>query len=190
VTDILFSLPWACGNKDCKAQWHRATYWIDTEGFSLDNYSDGDHTSIEEADLPQADEIDAAWREYARDVLRSGKDPLGEYLVKGFVPVRQRWQFRLDAAPNGVRVMAARHAGRGYSWGQLPEHVKTFMHISGGPRLRDFADWAELVRIVPGVKPRCWYTFNIPHNKKRDPAVVTRELKRVARRALKNLSAG
>ena len=186
MCDVLFSVAWECGDKDCKVQWHKSNYWIDTDGYTVDTYGDGDHESIEECDLPSMEEVDRSWRNYAAYVARTGTDPLQEYFVKHVVRVRERWHFRFNDSIVGPVLLGARRAGRSYSWRTLPDHVKRYLHIKDSPRIHDFESWQAFVDVVPRVRPKTWLVFSIEHDWPRNPAIVSRDLRRLARRRIKS----
>lgn len=191
MSDILFSVAWECGDRDCRVQWHKANYWTTEEGgYSVDNYSDGDHDDIDETDLPSMLVVDRSWREYAEYVARSGEDPLGEYMVKRSVKIRERWQFRFVNSIVGPKLLDARHAGQSYVPNNLlPEHVRSYLALDKNRRIADFADWKAFEEAVPGVQPMRWTTIQIEHDRPRNPEAMSRELKRLARRQLKQKQA-
>jgi hypothetical protein len=83
VYDIIDSVPWCCDWKDgCKQGWHLCHYWISDSGYTYDQFADGDHEEIEEADLPTHEESQKAWRKYYRYVFEHGTDPIGQFAVQ------------------------------------------------------------------------------------------------------------
>ena len=83
-TDIIATVAWACGERGCPGVWHQSNYWIDDTsetGYTLDNYSDGDHDEIDPEDLPTPEEVVQSWKDYAVWVAETGRDPLGNYMV-------------------------------------------------------------------------------------------------------------
>lgn len=186
--DLMFSVPWECGDRDCKVQWHLAGYWVDDEidtGYTVDNYSDGDHDAIEESELPSFEEQEKSWREYYRYVLRSGTDPLEQFIIKHSVKKSERWQFRVNNSIIGVVLTGARHAGREYVWHKLPDYVKQYLRIENSARLGDFADFAAFNEALPHVKPLRWFVCHINHDAPRPAARVAKELKTAARKAIR-----
>jgi hypothetical protein len=91
--DIWVQTAWQCGDNDCGSPggWHKTTYWCDTEsetGYTVDNYSDGDHELCDVEDVPTAAEAEASWLDYSRWVAEHGEDPLGEFLLDSAEYVR------------------------------------------------------------------------------------------------------
>lgn len=100
--DILFSVPWSCGDGDCPVGWHEATYWLEWEGkknsYTVDRYTDGDHESIDVlSDLPCRMEQEKAWADYYKYVAASGKDPLKQFMLPQRPPKCHQWQARFQA---------------------------------------------------------------------------------------------
>ena len=190
MDDIMFSVAWECGDKGCPVQWHKANYWINSDGtYTVDNYSDGDHDPVEESELPTLDEVNRSWREYARHVYKTGEDPLGDYFVKRSVKTKESWQFKFNVSILGPVLVAARFGRRRILPTELPDHVKRYLNLDKGARkLGDFTGWAELEAAVPGVKPMHWQSFEIEHDKPRRPKTVARELKGAARRTMRGLT--
>ena len=194
TADIIFSMPWNCGESDCTApgHWHKASYWFydDRESppsYSVDEFSDGDHEDVDEADLPSPEAQIAAWREYYRHVAATGEDPLAEFMVKTVTRRHERWQFRLNGSIIGPVLITDRHAGRLYAGRELPEHVRRYLNLDkAGRKLQDFANWAALAEAVPEVKPLRWLTAHIDHDTPRPAARVSAELRRLARKALRS----
>ena len=53
MTEIIETMPWNCGERDCPVGWHQSNYWVQEDGsYTVDNYGDGDHDDIDEDELP------------------------------------------------------------------------------------------------------------------------------------------
>ncbi len=85
MTDVLFSMAWQCGERGCSADggWHMSTYWMKGRGYTVDNYSDGDHEEVSKKMLPSQEEVDASWLRYSEWVAKHGKDPLDNFINRG-----------------------------------------------------------------------------------------------------------
>lgn len=188
--DIIETMPWSCGGDDgCTQLWHLRNYWCDTlapGGYTVDEYADGDHESIDEADLPSYEEVQAAWKEYFEYVLETGADPLGNFYVKHVIVRKERWQFRFKRAIVGAVLAEARHAGRRYNCRKLPKHVTEYLNLGAGwaLRLQDF-ETHEAFLAIEGLRFDVWVTQHIEHKIDRSPAALARDLRRAARKALK-----
>jgi hypothetical protein len=125
---IVIQTPWSCGYNDCLAGWHRATYWdAHPEGYTVDNYSDGDREGCAEGDLPSHDEASAAWEGYRQHVAATGEDPLCEYIVSYAYKRKARFvaEFR-----NGIggAVLCRWKRGRGaWSFGAPPDLLMGYL---------------------------------------------------------------
>lgn len=82
--EIILSYPAWCGESDCPVGVHLMHLWANDDGPHTVCDTDGDHDAISQE---EADELIAAadtlWARYARHVLDTGKDPLGNYLPGG-----------------------------------------------------------------------------------------------------------
>ena len=103
MTDtIIMSLPDACHDKDCPHAFHIRHIWMYDDGTFSECDSDGNHDDIDADDVPSLEEYEAAWAEYARHVIATGDDCLGEYMVERTVTQKQRWQFKFSRSILGV----------------------------------------------------------------------------------------
>jgi hypothetical protein len=136
MCDILFSEAWECGDNDCKARWHKATYWTG-KGFSytVDRYSDGDHERCDKRELPSDEAIAQSWRRYSGYVAQTGLDPLNEFITPGPTSINRVWQARyahwIGESKYGCRFTGARRRGRG-DWRtskELPAEVRDFLLV-------------------------------------------------------------
>lgn len=112
VADIFDTIPWQCGERDCRSPggWHKSNIWVDDTadtGYTIDRYSDGDHDDLDPEDVPSADESRAAWAEYATWVAQEGQDPLGEYMVPRTV-THQRRTYSVTIAKSVIGLMVVR----------------------------------------------------------------------------------
>lgn len=188
--DVIMSLPWQCGDRDCKAQWHLSNYWVDDSaetGFTVDTYADGDHDDIEESELPSHEGFAKAWREYHQHVADTGDDPLGEFAVARERTMKERWEFRFAPSVMGYILIAARRNRNPIAAVDLPPHVCEYLNLDSKRRvLQDFvpADGAvRFLELFPN--PRKWNVQHISRKIARNLALLARDLKRAARRAMK-----
>jgi len=189
MDDILFSVAWQCGDKDCAQQWHKSAYWIypgkKRATYSVDNYSDGDHETIGARDLPATAEITKSWVAYSRFVLETGTDPLAEFFVKYETKTRERWEFKFSKSIVGPMLQQARRRGKQYTAPNLPSHVREYLNLrkSGAPTLQDFKTAAEFE--AAGLHFNVWQAHSIDNKRPRDQAAIAKDLRRLARKHLK-----
>lgn len=184
---IICTQAWACGDKDCRAQWHQRNFWAYSDGsYGVDEYSDGDHEDCEESDIPSQAEIEASWREYAQHVAATGEDPLGTYFVLRERAERQIWQFRFRNSIVGPVLQCAKRGGKVYCSTELPQHVRDYLTLHrDGRRIAGYASWDEFCEAVPNVKQGQWLRQTIEHRTTRNPATIARELRASAARDLR-----
>lgn len=157
--DILFSIPWHCGEHDCPVGWHLGTYWIEWDDakkgkkkteYTYDAYSDGDHeTGLTDKDLPSCEEQIKAWREYYQSVADSGVDPLSQFMLPTAPKKPHQWQacFRAkileykekawDKVPalTGLLCTGVRRRSRG-DWIQptdAPKFIQEYLMLQSAP---------------------------------------------------------
>jgi hypothetical protein len=198
MTDIIVQMPWCCGDKDCDVQWHQANYWgADEDGFySVDSYADGDHEDCEASEVPSPDEETEGWAEYARHVLETAEDPLGNYMVSDRYKEWQRWQFWFEPSPGGTVVTRARRTGREYELTELHERVLSWLgidkdtlpYVVGHPLVAAGMGAKELHEI--GATYGTWSVLRVEMTIYRSDETVSRELRRLARRHLKQNQRG
>jgi hypothetical protein len=128
------SMPYHCD--DCDT-WHLTHYWLEDDG-SVTSTDDDGNPDFEER-FPTAEEFRAAWTEYYKDMLETGKDPLREVPGKQ-VKVKHRWQVLITPSILGPCLSACRPArlnqgilrGRG-EWlmypAELPAELLEFLCI-------------------------------------------------------------
>jgi hypothetical protein len=182
MEDILMQLPSYCD--DCET-WHLNFIWAYDDGSYSICDQDGDHEPLEASDLPSLDEHDRLWREYTQWVADTGKDPLGNFLVRHFIKVKERWRFKVLKRLTNPALIGAQRAGRSYTQAELPEHVRSFLNLDAHGLLGDFDSWKDLIAVLPDIKSGKWFTAQIEQNQPRKESVLTRELRSAARNALK-----
>lgn len=183
MDDVLFSKPWQ-GDDECPQAWHKATYWTTGEGYTVDDFTDGDHEDIDVADLPGQREVDDAWLAYSEFVRDSGTDPLGEFCgVRRTVRERQSWSFRFANSLGGPVVTAARFRGAEQRLSHLPPHVREFLCLEGTSyRLRGVDSLRRL-----GLEPNRWESFSLGFERPRSPEIIVRELRARARKHIRSV---
>ena len=93
MTEIIETMPWNCGERDCPVGWHQSNYWVQEDGsYTVDNYGDGDHDDIDEDELPSSEEVDESWRQYYADSAETGCDPLDALRVPATRVRRRKWR--------------------------------------------------------------------------------------------------
>lgn len=192
VCDILFSTAWNCGESDCQAKpwggWHKANYWIDGRGYTVDNYSDGDHEKVYKRDLPKYEEVEASWRDYSEWVLENGLDPLGEFCVKRERKVTERWSIKVRRSIMGIALVGLRRGRKDVPFtpkASIPAHVAEYCNLRADrkyPVLYDFQTAEDLAEV--GIKLNRWHAFTIERRIPRPDATIAAELRRSAKKHL------
>ncbi len=223
LTDPVFVLPWRCDDRGCTEQWHKGTYWITLERFTLalggtpperkperytyDAYSDGDHEGVDPEDVPTLEAVEQAWREYHEDCAATGKDPLEEYIIPRYHERNVTWQVIFQVSVLGVVLQQVRRQGRG-PWqphGAASIALTRYLDVvSEGSRFlfnayaceQPVATMDRLRRLAesdPDVTVhktesmnRLKLTVKVTEKPPRKPSAVTRDIKRVARKAARN----
>lgn len=190
MDDIIESVAWCCGGKDCQVQWHQANYWSHADGtYTVDNYADGDHDEVEEADLPTPEEARQSWLDYARHVADTGKDPLHNYTVPRTFKQHERWAFHLASSLGGTVVFVkAKHAGHTISDpALLPDYIKSYLGVkdAGNPRVLDGVTVQDCDRY--GVALGKWHSDLIKREVPRSPDAIKKDLRAAARNHLKEI---
>jgi hypothetical protein len=184
MNGIIITQAWACGDKECAAQWHQRNFWAYSDGtYSVDEYGDGDHEDCEESDLPSPEDVDASWREYAAHVAATGSDPLGNYNVPRSIYRREVWRFAFGKSIIGPVLLRARRGRRVIPAHELPQHVRDFLGLDAQARRLKGLSWAELEDAMPGIKAGRWTRHEIEYHTPRKPETIARELRAAARRA-------
>ena len=192
MDDIIATIPWRCNERDCGSHggWHRSNYWaFRGEEYSEDRYGDGDHEPCGYSDIPTVEECNIAEREYTEYVARTGMDPLGEFMVKETITRNERWQFKWQPTIAGPIVRWVRWGGTSRTPAYTPEYVQEYLQVlgspwrSGGALVMQGLSSDKLKEL--GHKPHVWCTVSIPHTTPRKHSTVTRELRKMARKALR-----
>lgn len=191
MDDIIETMPWQCCDKDCEVQWHKAGYWINDDGYTVDWYSDGDHEECDESDLPCPEKVRDAWVEYSRYVLKTGTDPLAEFMVKRHSTREQSWHFKFSPSLIGWLVVRAKHAGKEVDIRDLPSHVRKYLNLpvdgKKRPVLGDFSKTKEardaMGQIFPN--PYKWNKAYIAHRVYSPEKAVAADLRRAARKHIR-----
>ena len=103
MSTIIVEMPWHCGEQDCPVGWHKANYWFNEDGgggYTVDSYADGDHEEVDDVPLPE--EVEKAWKSYARYVAETGEDPLGAYYVKRTMKEEREYKAVVSPKENGL----------------------------------------------------------------------------------------
>jgi hypothetical protein len=181
MDDIYFSMPVACGERDCAAQWHVMHIWRYDDGTWSQCDADGNHDPLEAADVPTLEEHDAAWLAYSRHVAATGEDPLRNYMVPRETTRRERWAFYIGPSIAGPVVVRARRGGRAFA-GEYPPHVMEYLDMFPGTRrLRASAEDLAVVGIAVGA----WHDVELKHKAPRPAARVAAETRAAARRHIR-----
>jgi hypothetical protein len=202
--DILLTVPWPCGDRDCAQGWHLAQYSTDdTSGeYIADDFCDGDWTPCDEGDVPNALAEQRAWRDYYRHVAETAEDPLSEFTVGLPGKEEKRWTAVFAetelSGRYGLLFKGAWRRGRGerFGGGELPRNVANYLELEPTvepPRryyCREFATVDELTQrgITERVERlnartvRVW--FAVEEEVPVSEWLLARRLKRAAKAAL------
>lgn len=196
ATDIIATEAWSCDFEGgCKAGWHKANYWIDGRGYTVDRYSDGDHEPISRRDLPTPEQVEKSWESYGEYVARTGLDPLEEYMVPRTTKRKERYTatFR-EGIVGPVLVRVTR--GEPLPLRTLPAWVTEYLCVERKNESAPWVfaggegdQWAELIacegvreRVVKNAPREARITFTIDREEPRPAAAVARDKRRAARR--------
>lgn len=182
MEDILMTIPSYCD--DC-GTWHQEHIWAYDDGSYTSCDSDGNHDPLDAEDVPSQEEHDRLWKEYSQWVLEHGDDPLGNFYVKYSSKVKERWQFKLVKTLVGPRLILSRRGTRSYFADDLPKHVRSFLNLDASGKLGDFANWDELLAVLPDIKPSKWFVAHIEYDKPRSQISSTKELRKLVRSSLR-----
>jgi len=179
---IITTIPWHCGHEDsCTVGWHQSNYWCYADGsYSVDSYADGDHEDCDAEDVPEGEEIDAAWLDYSRWVVERGEDPLGNFFVRRMKQTRERYRAEWRSTVSGPRLVSVKRAGR-ERLSDLPDHVRSYLYIGE-------LTWSELIAL-PTVRATGATTaraeFVLAGKAPRSARVIQRELRKLTRKHIK-----
>lgn len=136
--DIIATEPWQCGSRDCESPggWHLADYWAKSDGeFTVDKYSDGDHESIDEADVPDHKSICKSWQEYWEYMLKSGCDPLKQFTsIAPTRTVRKHYTACFHNSILGPVLVKVSRSGKSLDLATLPQEVMDYLDVKRRPR--------------------------------------------------------
>lgn len=201
IQEVLFSMPWQCGDGDCEYQWHKSTYWMDTTastGYTVDNYSDGDHDEVQEEEVPKTEDVYSAWYSYDKYVASEGVDPLGDYNVEFTTSRQQTWQVAFRNSILGCVCIGGRRNSRG-GWHKaedLPWELQSYLALErfsesgrgslvypeGLENLKDAVLNEGLA--IQRHKTQFRFTVKIDVYSSRSDLAIARDLKALARRRL------
>ena len=189
--DIIATVAWQCGESDCGSPggWHTSNYWCDTDsdtGYTVDTYSDGDHETVDESDVPTYDEVKKSWREYSEWVAEHGDDPLGEFFIDQ--PPERKFVATFGDSILGIMLLRVRTgSGRHVSMLKLPAQVIEYLTVKGtggnGGQPYIQQDWKNLAEVrdamsqSPDFKFRkrhliVSFSVRIPHTEKKRASLL------------------
>ena len=192
MEDIIASIPYCCGESDCPQQWHMTHYWIYDDGsYSLCD-CDGNHEGCEADDVPTHREIIAAWNEYNEYVIETGRDPLCEFSVRRHRKCRQRYTAWFQRIDLGWVLCRLRRGRVDLSVHDVAEEVCEYLHLvhtkSGAYRtaisLKEFGECEEVTLLSS--YERCRASFVLEPEVPRSASAVAKDLRKAARRSLRN----
>jgi hypothetical protein len=196
MADIIATVAWNCGEHDCPVGWHKSSYWLDDDGtYTVDNYSDGDHEDIDADDLPTAAEVDQSWIDYSRDVAATGCDPLGEFFIPRTTKRKERYTAAFRPSIIGGLLVAVRRGGKVVQLCDLPQRAIEYLDCERMPgaagKLRFRGGWQELTGLdcVKLYRGTARVTFTLDHEEPRPEAAVEADLRRAARKHLREKKA-
>jgi hypothetical protein len=194
MSDIFMTLPWNCGERNCPVGWHLSNYWISDDGYTVDQYGDGDHESVDADDLPSSKEHEDAWRSYWQHVADTGEDPLGELglRVKEYTVSTPLWRIQLQKGITEVVLVAASRNGRRCTPSSLPPEVMDYMEASRSPggAITTSLSWGELSACPEITLSRRFPSiiavarFQLPIKKPRPKGTIQRERRTRAKELL------
>lgn len=123
---------------------------VDTDGNW--DFADEIPYTIDDAEYMRASaEADASWEDYARYVVRTGKDPLGNYgWGRASRQAKERWSFSIG---EDLRVVSVRR-GRG-AWlpaNEAPKRVREYLNLDALDRVEGFVSFADLREKAPDLR--------------------------------------
>lgn len=192
MEDIICTVPWACGENDCPVGWHLHHYWIYDDGTYSVCDSDGNHDPCDEEDVPTSEQVCEAWLDYSRHVAATGEDPLCEFGVPRATKRKERYTAAFRKSILGASLAAVRRGNKTLPLHDLPERVTQYLDVEGaGGRLCYREGWDALLAI-PEVKlyrGTARVAFTLEHDVPRPEATVAAELRRAARRHIREAAA-
>lgn len=192
MEDIICTVPECCGESDCPTGWHLAHYWIYDDGTYSVCDSDGNHDECDESDVPTCEQVAAAWLDYSQHVAATGCDPLEEFRgVPRTTKRKERYTAAFRPSILGGQLVAVRRGGKVVPLGDLPQRVIDYLDCERRPGAAGhlvFRDgWKTLVALdcVKLCRGTARVTFTIEHEEPRPEATVEADLRRAARRHLR-----
>jgi hypothetical protein len=193
---IICTMPECCGEKDCPVGWHLAHYWRYDDGTYSVCDSDGNHDDCDESDIPTDSEYSAAWLDYSRHVADTGCDPLGEFHgIPRATKRKERYTAAFRPSILGGKLVAVRRGGKVMPLRDLPQRVIDYLDCERMPgeagNLRFRGGWQELTSLdcVKLYRGTARVTFTLDHEEPRPAAAVEADLRRAARRHLREKKA-
>jgi hypothetical protein len=189
MEDIICSVPWNCGDRDCEQQWHLGSYWAYDDGtYSYDEFADGNHEQSE--DVPSPEEVEQEWIAYYQFCADTSTDPLAQLNVKPSWTREESWSFIFNLSVTGVVITAARHGRNPVRIGDIPKHVKQFLCFQeyyevNALLMVALLDFTREEFAETGIEYGCWSKHHIDHVIERSEREVAKEIKRKANAALK-----
>lgn len=164
MTDIIFTVPWHCGESDCPVGWHKANYWLQDDGeYAMDSYADGDHETVDESDVPNGEECSSAWESYREHVAETGDDPLGEYRVKHTFKRKARYTLQFRNSIGGAFFCRWKRGRGEWSASIPPKDVVSYMLLDDWPPNHNTVNRRPIKDSVPqpdGTLKRTHYKLN------------------------------
>lgn len=177
---IICSKPWWCDEHG----WRKSSWWLYDDGsFSLDEFSDGDHEDCDADDVPDCDELEKAWSEYALSCLETGEDPLGEFYIKDTYTKYRVWIIDvrnwIGARTKGLKVVGGKSGKKRYLFRDLPKYVKDYLLTDNNGNIDGVHTLEQLDELLPkvGRKYRVDLEEEIPYSEN----TIKRELRRKVR---------
>jgi hypothetical protein len=197
MEDIIATVAWACGDNDCSAGWHQSNYWVHDDGtYSVDRYCDGDSEPVDADEVPTAGEVCESWLEYSRHVAATGCDPLGEFRgIPRTTKRKERYTAAFRPSILGGLLVAVRRGGKVVPLRDLPQRVIDYLDCERQPGAAGnlvFRDgWKALIGLecVKLYRGTARVTFTLDHEEPRPEAAVEADLRRAARRHLREKKA-
>jgi hypothetical protein len=195
MSGIICTVPWCCGERGCPTRWHIEHYWFQDDGTYSVCDSDGNHDGCEQSDVPTCEQQEAAWLDYSRHVAATGCDPLGEFNVPRMTKRKERYTAAFRKSILGAALVAVRRAGKVVPLRDLPQRVIDYIdaeRLNGAAgNLRYRGGWDELVGLdcVTVYRGTARVTFTLESEEPRPEATVGGDLRRAARRHLREKKA-
>jgi hypothetical protein len=142
--------------------------------------------------VPTAAEHEAAWLDYSRHVAATGCDPLGEFIgVPRTTKRKERYTAAFRPSILGGQLVAVRRGGKVVPLSDLPQRVIDYLDCERRPGAAGhlvFRDgWKTLIGLecVKLYRGTARVTFTLDHEEPRPEAAIEADLRRAARRHLR-----